>query len=272
MTPLEKQKKIIKIMDKYFDLLKKIVRGGKIDPSLAKKLKISPEIKGIFERAYNRGRLDAKFNKQLTLREIKREISKMEDIKNPWFSLSKESTEAEITYQLNKMRTRVTRETMEALKPEFKVLEETFKNDIPPEKWMATELRKITKDTRQDWDMVVKSELINKKNQGFAQAILDGESPFSNDGPDTLIFKRPTPNACKHCKRLYLEKDGITPRVFKLSEMISYGNNVGKKVEDWKPVLGILHPSCQCLTQVLPKGATFDSNGNMVVKKKGGEK
>ncbi len=267
MTPLEKQKKIMKIMDKYFDILMKIPTGGKIDPALARKLRIPKELTPIIEKAFKRGKLDARANKRMTLKEMESEISKMGDIKNPWFKLSKEKTNTDITYQLEKMRSRVNSQLVEVLKPQFKVIDTVFKKDMPPEKRLASELRKITGNTRQDWEMVVKTELIEKRNQGFAQAIIDGESPYSNDGVDTLVFKRPNPDACKHCKRLYLEKDGITPKLFKLSEWLANGNNVGKKVDEYKPTLSVVHPHCQCLPQVMPKGCKFDTNGNIVIDK-----
>lgn len=267
MTPLEKQKKIMRIMDKYFDILQKIPIGGKIDPTLAKRLKIPREFIPIIDKAFKRGKVLASNNKKMALNEIEKEVKKMGDIKNPWYDLAKEKTKTDITYQLEKTRTKVNNAVIEALKPEFNVIDEVFKDERPPEKWMATELRKITKDARQDWDMVVKSELVEKKNQGFVQAIIDNESPYTNDGLDTIIFKRPNPNACKHCKRLYLEKDGITPKLFKLSEMIANGTNYGKKVDEWKAVLGIMHPHCQCVPQVMPKGCKFDENGKIIIDK-----
>ena len=43
-------------------------------------------------------------------------------------------------------------------------------------------------------------------------------SSFAADKDEQLVYKRPNPDACQHCKRVYLT-DGITPRVFKLSDL-----------------------------------------------------
>lgn len=42
------------------------------------------------------------------------------------------------------------------------------------------------------------------------------------------------------------------PKVFKLSELISNGTNIGRKVNEWKPTVGSTHPWCRCLLRYLP--------------------
>jgi hypothetical protein len=81
---------------------------------------------------------------------------------------------------------------------------------------------------------------------------------------DKYVYKRPMPTACAQCKYLYLMPDGVTPRLFKLSEMISNGTNVGRKPhptkggkvvpggrvdgqETLKAVAGLVHPWCACM-------------------------
>lgn len=71
---------------------------------------------------------------------------------------------------------------------------------------------------------------------------------------------------CKHCKRLHLEDDGVTPRIFKLSELED--SNIGKKAHEWVPTVGSVHPWCQCQLMVLPDGMGFvkDDLGNVELK------
>ena len=64
-----------------------------------------------------------------------------------------------------------------------------------------------------------------------------------------------------------MEDDGVTPKVFKLSELIGNGTNYGKKQADWVATLGIIHPYCQCTLGIKPKDTEFDKNGNLVLKK-----
>lgn len=64
---------------------------------------------------------------------------------------------------------------------------------------------------------------------------------------DPLVYKDTYPGVCRHCIKAYLTK-GVSspPKVFRLSELINNGTNVGKKVADWKPTVGSLHPFCRC--------------------------
>lgn len=68
---------------------------------------------------------------------------------------------------------------------------------------------------------------------------------------------------CSECKRLHLLPDGVTPRVWKLSEV---GSNYHKKGED-QPKHNGLHPHCRCTLTYLPPGMGFTPTG--LVKWKG---
>lgn len=69
---------------------------------------------------------------------------------------------------------------------------------------------------------------------------------------------------CEHCKRLYLGPDGA-PRIFKLSTLEANGlNNFGRKVKDWKPVVGATHPHCLCQLIRIPEGWGFNELGQLV--------
>lgn len=116
--------------------------------------------------------------------------------------------------------------------------------------------RKFADDPNRDWDRVAWYELHDAEAAGRANRLL------SEYGPDQLVYKQPMPTACPQCKHLYLRPDG-KPRVFKLREMLAYGNNIGRKpmpvkggevvaddrvdgADTLKPVVGQVHPWCQC--------------------------
>lgn len=78
-------------------------------------------------------------------------------------------------------------------------------------------------------------------------------------GEDVLVYKDVYAGACKHCIRLYTTGGiGSTPIIFKLSELKANGTNVGRKVHEWKPVIGGTHPWCRCTLNNVPKGFKWD--------------
>lgn len=260
MTPKEKLDKIEKIIDKYNEIFKKAIIGGKVDPLIAKKLKIPKELRPIVDLAAKYGMIEAK---NRNIKDLEKEIAKLDNISLAKLDLFNYQMETDIEYLSSKCKTYLIRTSLEQLKREYGVLETVFEGNSIPKNKMANELRRITKDRKQDWDMVIRTELNNRKQEATAYEILNNNSILSDEGGDTLVYKQPNLDACTHCKRLYLREDGITPKVFKLSEMVAYGSNVGLKVAEWKPTLGVVHPHCQCQLKVLPKGMEFDENGNL---------
>ena len=122
---------------------------------------------------------------------------------------------------------------------------------------LKTALFDAIDNREKDWTRVAFTEMNESIQRGVAHEIRDS-SPL---GGDQLVFKRPAPDACKHCNRAYLESDG-TPKVFKISELSE--TNIGRKAIDWEPTIGSIHPWCQCQLHVIPEGFSF-------VKEEGGE-
>lgn len=123
---------------------------------------------------------------------------------------------------------------------------------------VATALRKATGQYSRDWTRVAVTELNNAFQEGKLATIQK-----SNKGRDPLVFKRVRPDACEECKEAYLSKGGV-PRVFKLSELLAAGSNVGKARHERRATVSSLHPWCQCELQELPPGFSFDRRGRMV--------
>lgn len=128
---------------------------------------------------------------------------------------------------------------------------------------VVQQLREMSNDWTRDWHRVAYTEMWNTKINGEAMEVLDSDLLSKED---TIVFKRPAPNACDKCKKLYLESDGKTPKTFKLSNMISFGTNYGKKSGEWQPVIGTVHPNCMCTFSVMPKNCKFNENGELVLK------
>lgn len=62
---------------------------------------------------------------------------------------------------------------------------------------------------------------------------------------------------CSECRRLHLADDGVTPRLWRLSEV---GHGYHKKGEA-NPKISGLHPHCRCTMVTLMRGYGFDSSG-----------
>jgi hypothetical protein len=104
------------------------------------------------------------------------------------------------------------------------------------------------KEWQHDWGRIVETECNNILQLGRAQEI------EAKRGKDALVYKTTFPMVCRHCLKLYTTNGvGSKPRLFKLSDLLRNGTNVGKKVVDWLPVVGSTHPYCRCcLYDLLP--------------------
>jgi len=99
-----------------------------------------------------------------------------------------------------------------------------------------------TGDWAKDLGRIVDTEMNNIFQKGRAVQIAE-----SNKGKDPLVYKDVFDQACRHCIHLYLTRGlGSEPRVFRLSELIANGTNIGRKVGDWKATIGGVHPWCRC--------------------------
>lgn len=127
---------------------------------------------------------------------------------------------------------------------------------------LKKQLADIQKDWSRDWNRVAITEKTNALNRGVADKM-------AADHGDAWVFKRPMPDACKHCVKLHIGPDGH-PRLFRLSQLEANGTNVGKKAADWLPVVGTVHPHCQCQLHRVPPGWGFDDDDELVPGGKGG--
>jgi len=154
---------------------------------------------------------------------------------------------------LKDVRTASARSTGEALR----AVRDGVKDAIKDRKTISelkTDLFGRIDNRFRDWQRVAHTEMTSSIQNG----VYDDIRSSSPKGADQLVFKRPSPDACSHCKRLYLESDGVTPRIFKMSELED--SNIGKKVADWTPTIGPIHPWCQCQLQMVPDGFDFEIN------------
>lgn len=268
-------RQIKNIINDHMEVLMQVLVGdGHPSPALLKKLHLPKSLTDLITTAYQYGRLGVIKGKDLANMSEEDVQKLMRDIKlTPAQKRSVEFTKLKAQQSIDTLTQRLTSSVVTmAIQSDIsmwnavkEVIPAAVEHDTPRYK-VIQQLREKTGDMNRDWHRVAHTEMWDAKLQGEAEAILNNESPLSKQGVETLVYKKPAKNACNKCKQLYLMEDGITPRVFKLSELVAYGTNYGKKQADWVPTLGVVHPNCMCPLNVMPPNTEFDSQGNLVYK------
>lgn len=128
---------------------------------------------------------------------------------------------------------------------------------------MISEMGHRTGYWERDLGRIAEYTLHNAYEEGRAAQL---EKEYGNEA---LVYKDVYPGACKHCIQHYLtEGIGSRPKVFKLSDLRANGSNVNKKVDDWLPTLGPLHPFCRCTVEEVPEGYVWSDDEKKFVKGK----
>lgn len=139
--------------------------------------------------------------------------------------------------QTEKIRKKIKKKTIEAVS----------KNDSISE--LAGELRRMTEDWGRDFSRISDYVMQEAYGVGRAQQILE------DYGNDAEVYKQTFPGVCKHCEKNY-GTPGLEPIVYKLSDLISNGNNIGRKEQI--PVIGPAHPFARSILHPKPKGSVWD--------------
>lgn len=274
-----KLEKIEKIVKDHLNVIRFLLIGGTPPPpKVLKQLGIEQD-RDLIEYAYLYGRLLIEQGKDLQSKPDVEIANMLKDMKvtqanQRCVDLAKMRIDQQIKSLTQRITTDVvSRAVVSDLEMYTAIAEEVedLVNGKLSRQRLMQELREKTKDYTRDWHRVAQTEMWTARNYGEVQAILEGKSPFTDKGINTNIYIRPSDICCKKCAELYLESDGVTPKVFKLSTLIKNGNNYGKKQAEWKAVIPPLHPNCQCLMNVKPDDTDFE-NGELVYKPKNNKK
>lgn len=106
---------------------------------------------------------------------------------------------------------------------------------------LKRKLRDTSGDANRDWKRVAITEVSNAIGMGAVDRVV---SQNKDKAPDEIfVYRIPVVDAalCSKCREFYLDFDG-SPKVYKLSTLLSNGSNYGKPKSDWNPVLGATHP------------------------------
>jgi len=68
------------------------------------------------------------------------------------------------------------------------------------------------------------------------------------EGNSGKVYFQVQPQACERCIKLYLTNgEGSEPRIFSINTLLENGNNIGRKADQWRPVVSQTHINCRCL-------------------------
>ena len=266
-------REIEKIIKQHMNVIMQLTTGdGQPSPELVRKLKLPKQLTDLIDLSYKYGKVCVLSGKNLAnvgaqdveklLKLVK--LTKSQQRSIDFMKMKAQQSIDTITQRITSgIITMVVQSDLNMWEAVKDVVPTALENNTPRYK-VIQQLREKTGDWQRDWHRVAHTEMWSAKCQGEVEAIVQGESPLSSKGKDTLVYVRPAWNACNKCKQLYLENDNITPKTFTITELLSNGNNYGKRQVDWKPCIPPLHPNCMCTINVMPPHTKFDSQGNLV--------
>ncbi len=166
---------------------------------------------------------------------------------------------------LEKLGPKLEQKVAEAVDATHRALRAALKIGETPERarqaatrYLVDQMGAITRQQLQAAKQILDTETNNAYQLGRSH-----EVAAQAKGGDPWVFKRPRPDCCTACRDAYLEKDGKTPRLFRLSALTANGSNVGRARPERLAAVGAIHPHCRCELSVLPEGFRFDSTGTM---------
>lgn len=143
-------------------------------------------------------------------------------------------------------------------------LEEIVKEaKVAGEKVNESKIREVVSDefkkARSALLTTVEAESTKARNIGHAMDISRVAAAHGNSDPNVFFAMVRDGSTCSECIKLHMMPDGITPRVWKLSEL---KQGYHKRGENMPSAFG-LHPHCRCTLVYLTEGFGFDSTGKI---------
>lgn len=176
-----------------------------------------------------------------------------------------------LTNQINKLKNDTTSRVQTAitnsnLEYSNKIVDQDDSNKFIKEEHVAnlkTKLNDIRDQGAKEWKRTSVTELSNAISLGGVDRVL---STNENKSPSEIyVYKLIVQDnkTCSYCKKFFQDNDG-TPALYRLSELLGNGTNIGKKQAEWLPVTGPIHINCRETSIIeLPKGFKVDFGGQM---------
>lgn len=127
---------------------------------------------------------------------------------------------------------------------------------------LGGKLAEVFDQTKNSLRRIIDTECNQVKNVGVLEGITRINAAQGVENPMVFWVSVNDESRCDECTRLHCMPDGITPRVWLLSEI----GHAYHKRGDGTPKIGGLHPNCRCTLAGLSTGYGFDSDGRVMYK------
>jgi uncharacterized protein (DUF2267 family) len=121
------------------------------------------------------------------------------------------------------------------------------------------QMSKIWGDATTHVNTILESEVNTAKNVSILEGITKYNASVGVDDPVVFFIIVRDGVVCSECVRLHMMPDGVTPRLWYMSEV---GSGYHKK-GDPNPKLSGLHPSCRCQLSTLLLSYGFNASGKV---------
>lgn len=118
-------------------------------------------------------------------------------------------------------------------------------------------LTETWRDVSNAVNTIVDAEVQTAKNTGILDGIIKINRAELIEDPVVFFVVVRDSALCSECRRLHLLDDGVTPRLWYMSEV---GHDYHKRGEDNPKIMG-LHPHCRCSISTLLPGYGFTAAG-----------
>ncbi len=128
---------------------------------------------------------------------------------------------------------------------------------------LKQKLRDTSGDGTRDWTRIAVTEMSNAIGIASVDRIVSDN--VGSDLDEVYVFRITVKDAktCKWCRRFYDDSDG-SPKLYRLSTLLSNGSNYGKKTDSWMPVIGATHPNERCSQMIeLKPGFKLQTDGSV---------
>jgi hypothetical protein len=112
---------------------------------------------------------------------------------------------------------------------------------------------------------VVDSEAQRARSTGAFEGVVHTAAKIGIDDPTLFFVIVRDGKCCGECLSLHMLPDGVTPRVWKMSEISKGYHKKGSDI----PSLAGEHPNCRCSPSICPPNYSFSSAGNLTYKYEG---
>jgi hypothetical protein len=120
-------------------------------------------------------------------------------------------------------------------------------------------LQENWKKTTAALQKIIETETQGTKNIALLDGIIRSNKTFGVEDPLVAFVIVRDETVCDECVRLHCLEDGITPKVWRLSELAHNYHHLGDEV----PSIYGLHPHCRCQLITLLPGYGFNENGKV---------